>query len=354
MKVWLLGVLCLLALAALGLTLLPRGLAAAKLLTGPRDPVAAAEYLLARRTAEDYREAAEEALFAKDEDLAASIAALAAERGAPLPAELTARITAAEDEASGRIGADAWNGFLSGNAPNEAALAGAVAADLTGVGDVRDLYNQAAIYVSGGEVDPLLIGLATVGLGLTAATVATVGLALPERAGVSTLKAVKRAGRLSPALAREAGAVAASALDGEAMRLVGTSLARLDVAGARAASARLVKPGAAATLKGLGTDVATLGQNAGYRTTVAALATAKSAQELGVLARLSNRFGKATRGVMVLGGAAFTAASLLGTATAWTLSALLWVVGLAFAAERLGRRIGRWIWPAPPPRLQLG
>ena len=105
-----------------------------------------------------------------------------------------------------------------------------------------------------------------------------------------------------------------NALDGEAMRLVGTSLARLDMAGARAASGRLVKPGAAATLKGLGTDVATLGQNAGYRTTVAALGTAKSAEELGVLARLSSRFGKATRGVMVLGGAAFTAASLLGTA----------------------------------------
>ena len=55
-------------------------MAAAKLLAGPRDAVAAADYLLARRSAADYRHAAEEALFAKDEDLAAGIAALAAER----------------------------------------------------------------------------------------------------------------------------------------------------------------------------------------------------------------------------------------------------------------------------------
>lgn len=352
MKLGVMGVLCLLGLAVLGWATLPRGVAAAKLLTSPRDEIAAAEYLLSRRTPEDYRAAAEEALFARDEDLAYSIEALAEERSSPLPPDLKARIAAAQAEASDRMGADAWNGFVSGNAPNEAALAGAVAADLTGVGDVRDLYNQAAVYVSGGEVDPLLIGLATVGLGLTAATVATVGLALPERAGVSTLKAVKRAGRLSPALAREAGLVAANALDGEAMRLIGTSLARLDVAGARAASARLVKPGAVTALKGLGTDVATIGSNAGYRTTVAALGTAKSARELGVIARLSGRFGKATRAVMVLGGAAFTAASLLGTATAWTLSALLWIIGLGFGAERLGRRIGRRIWPRAGGPLQ--
>ena len=60
-----------------------------------------------------------------------------------------------------------------------------------------------------------------------------------EKAGVSTLKAVKRAGRLSPLLAREVGVVAANALDGEALRLVGASVARLDIAAARAASGSL-------------------------------------------------------------------------------------------------------------------
>ncbi|PZF76355.1 hypothetical protein DK847_14335 [Aestuariivirga litoralis] len=341
-----------LVLVVAGSLALPRGVAAIRLLAGPRDEAAVAAYLLTHRTADDYTAAAERALADKDEDLAASIAQLAAERGLALPASLTARIATAQEEASARMGADAWNGFVSGDAPNEAALAGAVAADLTGIGDVRDLYNQAARYVSCEEIDPLMIGLATVGLGLTAATVATLGATGPEKAGVSTLKAVKRAGRLSPLLAREVGVVTANALDGEALRLVGTSMARLDLAAARAASGRVLKAEAVTTLKGLGTDVATIGGNAGYRTTVAALGTAKSAKEMGVIARLSSRFGTATRAVMVLGGTALTFASYALTATMWSLWLVLWVVGVAFGAAKLGRRIGRLIWPAPSVRLR--
>ena len=41
-----------------------------------------------------------------------------------------------------RMAADAWDGFVSGNAESEPALAGAMAADLSGYGDVRDLYTR--------------------------------------------------------------------------------------------------------------------------------------------------------------------------------------------------------------------
>lgn len=353
MKVWLAGLVLAVVLVALGSLALPRGIAAARFLAGPRDEAAVASYLLTHKTADDFTAAAERALAAKDDDLAASIAELAKERGVALPATLVAKIKAAQDEASARTGADAWNGFVSGDAPNEAALAGAVAADLTGVGDVRDLYTQAARYVSGEEVDPLIIGLATVGLGLTAATVATLGATGPEKAGVSTLKAVKRAGRLSPLLAREVGVVAANALDVQALRLVGTSVARLDLATARAASGRVLKAEAVNTLEGLGSDVATIGGNAGYRTTVAALGAAKSTEEMGVIARLSTRFGTATRAVMVLGGTALTFASYALTAAMWSLWLVLWIAGVMFGAAKLGRRIGRWIWPQPGPRMRL-
>ena len=353
MKFWAWTVVFGLVLATLGFEALPRGLAAARSLTGPRDEAASASYLLTHKTADDYTAAAERALSTKDDDLAASIVQLATERGVSLPADLATRIKAAQDEASARMGSDAWNGFLTGDAPNEAALAGAVAADLTGIGDVRDLYAQAARYLRGEEVDPLIIGLATVGLGLTAATVATLGASGPEEAGISTLKAVKRAGRLSPMLAREVGVVAANALDCEALRLVGTSVARLDLAAARAASGRVLKAEAVTTLKGLGTDVATIGSNAGYRTTVAALGTAKSTGEMSMIAKLSARFGTATRAVMVLGGGVLTFASVMTTAVAWSLWLMLWIAGFAFGAAKLGRRIGRWIWPARVTSLHL-
>lgn len=347
MKAWTLVCLGAAGLAASGFAILPRGLEGARLLLGPRDDAAAASYVLAQKTSSQYRQVAEEALAAKDEDLAASIVALADQNGVSLPQDLKARISAAEDEATARMGEDAWNGFLHGEAQNEAALAGAVAADLTGVGDIRDLYQQAARYVSGEEIDGMTIGLATVGLGLTAATVASLGLTLPQRAGLSTLKAVKRAGRLSPALAREVGVAATAAMDGAALTAVSTSLARLDLAAARQAAGRIMKPAAVRTLKGLGTDVATIGKNSGYRATVQTLGTANSAKEVSTIARLSGRFGMATRAVVALGGAAFAISSLTASAAFWSLSLIFWCCTVVLWLAQLGYRIGRWLWPRP-------
>lgn len=186
------------AVLALGLAVLPRGTEALRLLAGPRDEAAVAEFSLSARRPADYVREINSAIVAKDEDLAASLLALADERGVALPPSTRQAVEAAEAEASARMASDAWKGFVSGEAPNEAALAGAVASDLTGIGDVRDLYLQAENYLTGKEVDPLLAGLSAVGLGVTAATFASGGLALPARSGLSTLKAVKRAGKLSP------------------------------------------------------------------------------------------------------------------------------------------------------------
>src|SRR6478735_7873954 len=108
MRVWLLGMVSALLLAALGTVALPRGISAVRFLAGPRDEPAAAAYLLTRKTADDYTDAAERALADNDEDLAASIAQLAAERGVSLPASLATRVAAARDAASARMGSDAW------------------------------------------------------------------------------------------------------------------------------------------------------------------------------------------------------------------------------------------------------
>ncbi len=352
MRRWTLMSLGAAGLVASGLAILPRGVESTRLLLGPHDETAAAHHVLAAKSSADYQAVAEQALTERDEDLAASVAALAERNGVLLPPDLQSRINAAQARAASRIGEDAWNGFLHGDAPNEAALAGAVAADITGVGDLRDLYRQATRYLNGEEVDGLTIGLAAAGLGLTAATVASFGLTLPERAGLSTLKAVRRTGRLSPALAREAGAAASAALDGAALRAVSTSLARLDLSAARQAAVRVVRPSALHTLKGIGMDAATIGKNAGYRATVQTLGLANSAEEVARVARLSGRFGTATRAVLALGGAAFTFASLVATAAFWSMSLIFWCAAVMLWIGGIGQRIGRWIWPKRQRRLQ--
>jgi hypothetical protein len=317
MRLW---ILLTIAFLGLGVALLPRGAQSLALIAGPRDEVAVADFTLAAKRPADYERAIAAALAEQDEDLAASLLALADERGLAVAGSVRNRVAAAEAEARSRLAGDAWNGFLFGDAQNEAALAGATAGDLTGIGDVRDLYGQAENFITGEEIDPLLAGLSAVGLGVTVATYASAGMALPARSGLSTVKAVKRAGKLSPALARQLGVLAADAVDKRSVRLLARSL------------------------DGLGTDIFTIGSKAGYRTTLLTLEKAQSVKEVSMMAKLATRFGKATRGAVVLAGGVLTFASVMGTAVMWSLSLLLWALAGGMALTRLSWRIGRWLW----------
>lgn len=314
------------ALVAVTAPIVPKGLAAIAFASGPRDEEAVTDWHLARRSADDYVREIHLALAAKDADLADSLRDLAARRNVRLPQTLVADIDAELDASGSRVASDAWEGFVSGKAESEPALAGAIAADLTGYGDVRDLYNEASKYVSGGEIDTTTIALAAVGLTLTVVTVMSFGATAPEKAGVSTVKVVSRMGRLSRPLQREVMVLAREAVDTKALRSVGKSLGEFDLPAARAAASEIVRPAEAAKLKQLGADVAVIGENAGYRGTLQALAKADDAAEVGRMARLSKRFGKATRGALVMiGDAALSLAAIAGVVFSWSVGAIFWI-----------------------------
>jgi hypothetical protein len=151
-------------------------------------------------------------------------------------------------------------------------------------------------------------------------------MAIPARSGLSTLKAVKRAGRLSPALTRQLGTLAANAIDKRAIR------------------------GLATSLEGLGTDIATIGSKAGYRATLTTLAKAESVADVSMMAKLSQRFGKATRGALLLAGGALTFASVTASAAMWSISLMLWLAAALMGLTRLCWTLGRWLAPRPRPQ----
>jgi hypothetical protein len=70
-------------------------------------------------------------------------------------------------------------------------------------------------------------------------------------------------------------------------------------------------------------------------------------QEVSVMAKLSTRFGKATRGALVLAGGALTFASVTASAALWSVSLLLWLGAVLLGVTRLSWRIGRWLAPQP-------
>src|SRR5262245_50803915 len=150
------------AIVAASAPLLPRGLEAAALAANPQDETAITDYQLRQLSGDDYEAAIDKALAKGDANLADSLRALADQRSVQLPAPLGGAVDAALAEEQSRIVSDAWQGFLSGNAENEPALAGAIAGDLSGYGDIRDLYTEAGNYISGAEVDTTTVALAAV------------------------------------------------------------------------------------------------------------------------------------------------------------------------------------------------
>ena len=80
-------------------------------------------------------------------------------------------------------------------------LAGTAVGDLFVFGDIRDALREGARLATGREADELILGLACVGLAVTAGTYATVGAAAPVRAGITVVKAARKTGRIGGALA---------------------------------------------------------------------------------------------------------------------------------------------------------
>ena len=92
---------------------------------------------------------------------------------------------------------DFTTGFVKGESANLAGVAGAVTADFTVVGDVRDLRKEYFKYQAKQPINELIVVLSGTGIGLTAMTVASLGAAFPVKTGVSTFKLAVKSQRLT-------------------------------------------------------------------------------------------------------------------------------------------------------------
>ncbi|WFT77624.1 hypothetical protein QA634_20120 [Methylobacterium sp. CB376] len=348
------GAACLLAAAAAAL--LPRAGAAWQLREAADDPGAlAALRLREAATPERLGREIDAALAAGDPDLARSLVAVAEHEGAAVAPARRAAVAALEESAAARAVAEAARGFATGQGEGVPGLAGALAGDLVGYGDLRDLWSEGGKFLRREAYDPMLLGLSAVGLTLTGATVASFGLAagagVPAHAGTTTLKLATRTGRLSKPLQGILARATEGLVDAGALRGSFAALARLDLAGARATLGGALRPAALRRLRGLGEEAAALQRRVGTRGILQALSLAESADDLRRAGRLSERLGTRARGALallgrgalVLGAAALTLLQALWLAAAWFLAAALF-------CRRLGTVIGRLLFRRPSAR----
>ena len=267
----------------------------------------------------------EAALAAGDADLAGSFAELARDNNVALGDELSKRVSDAvvEDNSTAQFAKRFAMGLVTGNADDIASLSGTVAGDLFVFGDIRDVVREGKHLAMGEETDHLILGLATVGLVVTAATYVSVGGAVPLRAGLTLVKDTRKVGRLSEGLVQFAGRSAREVVDAPVLQKAvasGSVLRPGETIGALKAAFRAEKAGA---LVRLAKDVGRIGEKAGIKAAQDTLKIAESPKEVARAARLAEKKGGQTRAILKTLG---RGALLLATG-AFNLT--LWLFGLA-------------------------
>jgi hypothetical protein len=339
---WVAVLLC--ACALFAYSLVPRGMEAERLLAAEDDPVAIADYALKKANLDTSRVITEidAALAAKDADLAKSFLDLAHERGIAVPPELAEKVEAAVVQANSAaaVAQRFALGFLTGEPEDVVGLSGTMLGDLFVFGDIRDAVREGSRLASGEKADELLLGLACVGLAVTAGTYATLGVGTPARVGLSVVKAARKTGNLSARMATWVGRSVREVVDWSSLRraMGGTSLAEPAVA-IRAAR-QSVKLDKAGGLLNAVKDVGRIQSKAGTKAALDGLKIAQGPRDVARVAKLADAKGGKTRAILkTLGRGAIALAVTSFNLTMWIVWALLALLGFVSSLKSFVERV---------------
>src|ERR1700719_1733534 len=268
----------------------------------------------------------EDALAAHDADLAQSFVELAKAKNVSLPDELEQRVAEAvrEESSASHFAKRFASGLVTGNADDAGSLSGTVAGDLFVFGDIRDVVRESKHLVMGEDTDHLVLGLATAGLAVTAATYVSVGGVAPLRAGLTLVKDARKIGRLGEGLTEWAGRSARGMVDTPMLQNAvasGSVLRPGQTASAIKAAFHAEKAGA---LVRLAKDGRRVSEKAGIRAAQDTLKIAENPKDVARAARLAESKGGQTRAILkVLGRGALLLAGGAVNLSLWVFSALL-------------------------------
>jgi len=268
----------------------------------------------------------EAALRGGDADLAGSFVALAHDNNVTVNDETSRQVTeaVAEENSSSHFAKRFATGLVTGNADDVASLSGTVAGDLFVFGDIRDVVRESKHLVMGEETDRLILGLATVGLAVTAATYVTVGGAGALRGGLSLVKDARKVGRLGEGLAEWAGRSAREVVDVPVLQQAVASSSVLRPGQSVSAISAAFRAEKAGALVRLAKDVGRITEKAGTRGALDTLKISEGPKDVARAAQLAEAKGGQTRAIVkVLGRGALLLTTGAFQLAMWMFSALL-------------------------------
>jgi hypothetical protein len=334
--------------ALVALLTVPAGFEAQTLVSLQDDPPALADHMLDLSfDAPVARREIESALGAGDADLAASFLDLARDRNVAVDPGLADQVEAAKVAAASAghaIGSFA-QGLVTGEPSDMAGLAGTALGDLFVFGDIRDAVREGTRLATGQPADELILGLAGVGIAITAGTYATVGVGAPVRLGLSIAKAARATGRMSAHMAEWVGRSLREVLDWGALgRAIGGAGITGPVVAVRAAR-EAVKVEKTTALFRLAGDVGRVQGKAGTQAALDGLKLAEGPKDMSRIAKVAEKYGGKTRAVLKLGGrAAILLTASVFNLFSWMLAAVMTLFGFCSSCKRTAERMTeRWI-----------
>jgi hypothetical protein len=267
------------------------------------------------------------ALAAHDTGLAESFVDLAKAKNIALPEGLSARVNqaVAEESTVSHFARRFATGLVTGNADDSGSLSGTVAGDLFVFGDIRDVVREGKHLVMGEDTDRLVLGLATAGLAVTAATYVSLGGVVPVRAGLTLVKDARKVGRLGEGITEWAGRSARDIVDAPMLEDAVASSATTSPGQTVSAIRAAFNAEKAGALVRMAKDVGRISEKAGARGALDTLKIAEGPEDVARAARLAESSGGKTRAILKLLGRG----ALLLAAGAFNLS--WWVFGALFA-----------------------
>jgi hypothetical protein len=337
----------------------PHASEAGAILAAQDDPAALSDLQLnsaLRNNAGVLAENIEAALAAGDADLAASFVELARDKNISLPDELSRRVTeaVAEENSSSHFAKRFATGLVTGNADDVASMSGTFAGDLFVFGDIRDVLRETRHLAMGEDTDHLVLGLATAGLVVTAATYVSVGGVAPLRAGLTLVKDARKVGRLGEGLTQWAGRSVRGMVDAPMLQqavATGSVLRPGQTMTAIRAAFRAEKAGA---LVRVAKDVGRVSEKAGMRGALDSLRIAEGPKDIARAARLAESKGSQTRAILkVLGRGALLLAAGAFNLTLWVFGALLALFGFLSSIKATTERLTlSWLRASKARRLR--
>lgn len=189
---------------------------------------------------------------------------------------------------------DAARGAVTGQSDSLAGFAGALAVDLTPIGDVRDIAYQLGVTQ---RPDELILGLSVFGVALTAMAFLAPHQAIPVRSGKAALKTAARFSRVSTGVGADIRRITETTVD-----LPGFTQAARKFDITPDFALRFVRKEGAEELGRVSGDLFQIGQAANTGAALAVLQQADSLADLPFYRRVATSMGESTEAVVTLLG----------------------------------------------------